>query len=59
MAVLKWLVPRKVRRVMHPVRSTKRRLTPEPVRAVLYARHPLGTASSAATRRVIRPQRRR
>jgi hypothetical protein len=54
MVILRWFVPRKVRRVMHPVRSTRRRLTPRPIRKALYVRHPLGTATSAATRRALR-----
>lgn len=58
MAILRWFVPRKVRRVVHPVRSTKRRLTPKPVRTVYYARHPIGTATSAVTRRAVRGRRR-
>jgi hypothetical protein len=35
MAIFRWFIPRPVRRVMHPVRSTRRRLTPKPVRAFL------------------------
>jgi hypothetical protein len=53
-AIFRWFIPRKVRRVMHPVRSTKRRLTPKPVRKALYTRHPVGTATSAVTRRALR-----
>jgi hypothetical protein len=58
-SVLKWFVPRKVRRVVHPVGYAKRRLTPKPVRAVYYVRHPVGTTTSAATRRALRGARRR
>ena len=47
MAILKWFVPRKIRRVAHPVGYARRRLTPKPVRAVGSARHPVGTATSA------------
>jgi hypothetical protein len=57
MAIFRWFVPRKVRRVVHPVRSTRRQLTPKPVRAVHYARHPVGTATSAATTRALRARR--
>jgi hypothetical protein len=56
-AIFRWFVPQKVRRVAHPVRSVKRQLTPKPVRAVYYARHPVGTATSAVTRRALQPQR--
>jgi hypothetical protein len=59
MAIFRWFVPRKVRRVMHPVGSTKRRLTPKPVRTAFYVRHPVGTATSAVTRRALRGGRRR
>ena len=58
MSVLKWFVPRKVRHVAHPLGYAKRRLTPKPVRVVQQARHPVGTATSAATIRVIRGGRR-
>jgi hypothetical protein len=56
MSFRRGLLPRPVRRAMHPVRSTvgsiKRRATPKPVRTVLYARHPLGTATTWAGRTV-------
>jgi hypothetical protein len=58
MAIIRWFVPRKVRRVAHPVRSTKRRLTPKPIRTAYYVRHPTGMAMSAATRRALRGYRR-
>lgn len=54
MSVLRWLVPGKARRVLHPMKSMKRRLTPKPVRTTYYVRHPLGTASSAVTRSALR-----
>ena len=54
MSLLRGLLPRPVRRVMHPVRSTagsiKRRATPKPVRKAQYARHPLGTATTRVGR---------
>ena len=59
MAIFKWFLPRKVRRVAHPVGYAKRRMTPKPVRSTLYVRHPVGTATSAATRRALQPSRRR
>jgi hypothetical protein len=54
MAVFRWFLPRKARRVLHPVKSTKKRLTPRPIRVTQYARHPFGTSTSAVTRRVVR-----
>ena len=58
MSFLRGFLPRPVRRAMHPVRSTagsmKRRATPKPVRKVQYARHPVGTATTALGRRVRR-----
>lgn len=58
MSFRRGLIPRPVRRAMHPVRSTKgsvkRKLTPQPVRKVQYARHPLGTASIRAGRTIRR-----
>ena len=54
MSFLRGLLPRPARRVMHPVRSTagsiKRRATPKPIRKIQYARHPIGTATTAAGR---------
>jgi hypothetical protein len=58
MSFRRGLLPRPVRRALHPVRSTagsvKRRATPKPVRAVFYARHPIGTATTRAGRAVRR-----
>jgi hypothetical protein len=58
MSFRRGLLPRPVRRALHPVRSTsgsvRRRVTPKPVRAVLYARHPVGTATTWAERAVRR-----
>jgi hypothetical protein len=53
-AILKWFIPHKVRRVMHPVGAAKRAVTPKAVRNVMYVRHPVGTATSIATRRALR-----
>jgi hypothetical protein len=57
LSILKWFIPSKVRRVAHPIGYTKRRLTPKPVRMVHYAFHPVGTATSAGTRRLLRKPR--
>ncbi len=50
MSFMRGFLPRPVRRAIHPVRSTagsiKRRATPRPVRAMQYARHPVGTATT-------------
>lgn len=58
MSLLRGLLPRPVRRVMHPVRSTagslKHRATPRPVRPVFYARHPVGTATTGLGRSIRR-----
>ena len=58
MSFLRGFLPRPVRRVIHPVRSTagsiKRRATPKPVRKVQYARHPIGTATTHVGRSVRR-----
>ena len=58
MSFKRGLLPRNVRRAMHPVRSTaysvKRRVTPRPVRLVEYASHPKGTATTWAGRAVRR-----
>jgi len=58
MSFRRGLTTRSLRRAIHPVRSTagtlKRRSTPKPVRAALYARHPIGTASTSAGRKVRR-----
>jgi hypothetical protein len=54
MSFMRGLLPRPVRRAVHPVRSTagsiKRRATPRPVRKAFYVAHPLGTATTAAGR---------
>jgi hypothetical protein len=54
MSFLRGLLPRPVRRAMHPVRSSagsiKRRVTPRPIRKIQYARHPIGTATTHAGR---------
>mgnify|MGYP001546920264 CR=1 FL=1 len=58
MSFFRGLMPRPVRRAMHPVRSTagtlKRRATPKPIRKAFYVRHPIGTATTRAGRRVRR-----
>ncbi|MHB8219912.1 MAG: hypothetical protein ACYDHU_06265 [Acidimicrobiales bacterium] len=58
MSFRRGLFPRPLRRAIHPVRSTagslKRQVTPRPVRAVLVARHPVGTATTRAGRAVRR-----
>lgn len=54
MAILRWFVPRPVRRALHPIRSAKRAATPRLVRKAIYVRHPLGMATSAVTRRALR-----
>ena len=52
------LVPRKVRRVAHPVRAAKRAVTPKPVKKLLRAtnvvRNPGGAALYAAERAIRR-----
>jgi len=54
MSYRRGLLPRPVRRALHPVRSTrgslKRKATPISVRRVQYARHPIGTATTRAGR---------
>jgi hypothetical protein len=58
MSLLRGLLPRPVRRAMHPVRSplgsAKRRVTPKPVRHAFLMRHPVGTATTHAGRSVRR-----
>lgn len=58
MSFRRGLFPRPIRRAVHPVRSTsgsiKRRATPKPIRAVQYARHPVGTATTRLGRAVRR-----
>lgn len=62
MSFRRGLLPRDVRRAVHPVRSTlwsqKRRLTPRPVRLYEYAKHPRGTLTTALGRAVRRGLRR-
>lgn len=58
MSFLRGFLPRPARRALHPVRSTagsiKRRATPKPVRRAQYARHPVGTATTALGRKARR-----
>ncbi len=58
MSFRRGLLPRPVRRTIHPVRSTagswKRRATPKPIRTLQYARHPVGTATTRLGRAVRR-----
>ncbi len=58
MSFRRGLLPRNVRRAIHPIRSTaysyKRRFTPRPVRLYEYARHPRGTLTTALGRAVRR-----
>lgn len=58
MSFRRGFLPRPVRRAMYPVRSTagsiKRRATPGSIRKLQYARHPIGTATTAAGRSVRR-----
>ena len=58
MSFKRGLLPRNVRRAMHPVRSTaysvKRQVTPRPIRLAEYAAHPRGTATTAMGRAVRR-----
>jgi hypothetical protein len=58
MSFKRGLMPRNVRRAMHPARSTaysyKRKVTPRLVRKVEYARHPKGTATTWLGRSVRR-----
>ena len=53
MAVFRWSLPRSVRGATHPVGYVKRRMTPKPLRAGYYVRHPVGTTTSAVTRRAL------
>src|SRR2546421_3145996 len=64
--VSRLLVPRSVRRAMHPVRTTRRAITPRPIkqarRAVFVATNPLEALEGAAENMVVdalRPKRRR
>jgi len=56
MSLLRGLLPRQVRRAIHPVRSTagsiKRKATPKPIRTIQYTRHPIGTATTRTGRAV-------
>lgn len=58
MSFRRGFLPRRVRRTIHPVRSTagslKRRATPKPIRTLQYARHPVGTATTRLGRTVRR-----
>ena len=51
-SVFRHFIPRRARRILHPVRS------PRPVRKVQHARHPIGTLTSSATIRAKRGRRR-
>lgn len=57
------LIPRKVRRLAHPVRAVKRAVTPKPVkkalRAVSAVRNPLSSAAYAVERSVFTKKKRR
>jgi hypothetical protein len=44
------LIPRKVRRVVHPVRTVKRAATPKSVKRARRAMHPVSNADYAVTR---------
>jgi hypothetical protein len=50
MSFRRGLLPRPMRRAMHPIRSTggsfKRRATPRPIRKMFYIAHPRGTATT-------------
>ncbi len=48
-----WFLPRNVRRGTHSVGYAKRAVTPKPLRAGYYVRHPVGTTTSAVTRRAL------
>jgi hypothetical protein len=57
MSFMRGFLPRPIRPAIHPIRSTtgsmKRKVTPKVVRKVhYYARHPVGTATTAAGRKV-------
>ena len=59
MAIFRWFLPRSVRRATHPVGYAKRALTPKPLRAGYYARHPVGTTTSAVTRKAVYGRKRK
>ena len=53
------LVPRKVRRVAHPVRSVKRAATPKSVKRARRSLHPVSNAGYSITRKLNTKPRRR
>jgi hypothetical protein len=53
------LVPRKVRRAAHPIRSAKRAATPKAVKQVRRALHPVDNAVYGVTRSLNTKPRRR
>lgn len=57
------LIPRKVRRLAHPVRAVKRAVTPKPVKKVLrgvsIVRNPLSNAAYAVERSVFTKRKKR
>jgi len=57
------LIPRKVRRIAHPIRAVKRAVTPKPVKKVLrgvsIVRNPLGNAAYAVERSVFTKKRKK
>jgi hypothetical protein len=53
------LIPRKVRRAVHPVRTVKRAATPKSVRRARRALHPVSNAGYAVTRSLTTKKRRR
>lgn len=46
------LIPRSVRRAVHPVRAVKRAVTPRPVKQVMRAMHPIDNAIYGVTRKL-------
>jgi hypothetical protein len=44
------LIPRKVRRVAHPVRAVRRKATPKSVKRARRALHPINNATYSVTR---------
>lgn len=59
MSILRYLIPRPARIIMHPLGATKRALTPRPIRKLGQARHLIGTLTSAATLDLVGHRRRR
>jgi hypothetical protein len=53
------LVPRSVRRAAHPVRTVKRKATPNSVKRIRRAAHPVSNATYSATRSLNTKPRRR